>query len=240
MDYAIVEDLKRVLEPNTTVHAMWIAGSVAEGLNDELSDIDLWFDIDDDQDQKVFDAIEKFLQTKGKLDVKFSEGITPPFSHNVYHLADTNPLHFIEVTLHSHSHQFGHFDSLRKIKVLFDKDNATKFKPFDEQSYNKMLVERKAFLIDKIRLGELSVNKEITRQQFPDAMHNYLFWLVEPVIELARIKYSPLKITYNLKHASRDLPKETVEEIEYLYTVASLEDLRKKIEKVKIMAGKYS
>ena len=240
MDHGIVDELKTVLAPNVAVHAMWIAGSVAEGHNDELSDVDLWLDIDDGQDQEVFVTIEKFLQTKGELDVNFSEGITPPFSHKVYHLKGTDPFHFIEVTLHSHSHHFGLFDSLRKIKVLFDKDNSTEFESFDEASYNKMLAERKAFLIEKIELGELSVKKEIKRRQFPDAMHNYLFWLVEPVIELARIKHSPLKITHNLKHASRDLPKETVEEIEALYTVASLDDLNNKIENVKTMLKKYS
>lgn len=239
MDHTIVDELKAFLEPNATVHAMWLAGSVAEGYDDELSDVDIWLDIDDGHDQTVLDVIEGFLETNGELDVRFSEGVTPPFSHMVYHLANTNPLHFIEITLHSHSHHFGQFDQLRKIKVLFDKDGTTTFEPFDEAGYNQMLKERKAFLIEKIGLGELSVKKEIKRQQFPDAMHNYLFWLVEPVIELARIKYSPLKITYNLKHASRDLPAETVKEIETLYMVASLDDLNNKIDQINSMLEKY-
>ncbi len=239
MDLKIVDELETFLQEKSTVHAMWIAGSVAEGYDDELSDVDLWLDIDDDSEEAIFDSIEMFLQTKGELDVSFGEGITPPFSHKVYHLANTDPLHFIEVTLHSHSHQFGVFDRLRKIKVLFDKDNTTKFEPFDEAGYKKMLKDRKAFLLEKIVIGEVSVRKEIKRRQFPDAMHNYLFWLVEPVIELARIKLSPLKITFNLKHASRDLPKETVDEIESLYTVASLEDLNIKIDEIKSMLKKY-
>jgi predicted nucleotidyltransferase len=184
MNYTIVEELKKVIEQHNDVHAMWIAGSVAEGYNDELSDIDLWLDIDDGQDEAVFDSIEKFLQSKGELDINFSEGVTPPFSHTVYHLAHMNPNHFIEVTLHAHSHEFGLFDSLRKIKVLFDKDGSTKFKAFDKDSYDKMLRERKQFLIEKIIFGEQSVRKEITRRQFMDALHNYQFWLVEPIIEL--------------------------------------------------------
>lgn len=239
MDLKIIDELKIALEENHTVHAMWIAGSVAEGYADELSDVDIWLDIDDDQHQAVFNAIEELLLTKGEIDVNFSEGITPPFSHKVYHIAGTDPLHFIEVTLHSHSHKFGPFDSLRKIKVIFDKDDTTKFEDFDEVSYNKMLSERKKLLIEKIELGELSVEKEIRRKQFSDAMHNYLFWLAEPVVELARIKYSPLKITYNLKHASRDLPLDTAEEVESLYKVASLDDLNSKIAQVKSMLEKY-
>lgn len=123
--------------------------------------------------------------------------------------------------------------------MLFDKDGTTNFKPFDKSSYDKMLHERKKFLIDKIAFGMQSVTKEITRRQFMDALHNYQFWLVEPIIELARIKYVPLKITYGLKHGSRDLPANTVKEIESLHIIKSLDDLRYKIEDVKLMVEKY-
>lgn len=240
MDLKIANRLKEVLEDDKAVHAMWISGSVAEGYADELSDIDLYIEITDGQEEAVFSVVEKFLLTEGELDVKFTEGITPPYSHCVYHLAHMQPQHFIEITLHSHSNKFSLFDRLRKIEVLFDKDGTTEFGPFNKTEYSKMLKERKAFLVQKIEFGELSVRKEIERHQFPDAMHNYLYWLVEPVIELARIKHSPLKITYNLKHASRDLPKETVKEIESLFIVASLDDLTNKIEVVKGMLKSYS
>ncbi len=239
MDLTVVDELKAKLEPNPTIHAMWIAGSVAEGYADEFSDVDIWLDIDDDKDQEVLLLIEEVLRSRGEVDVNFSEGITPPFSHAVYHIAGTNPLHLVEITLHSHSHKFGLFDRLRKIKVIFDKDDVTNFGDFDQTSYDKILSERKAFLIEKIEIGKLSVEKEIKRQQFSDAMHNYIFWLVEPIIELVRIKYSPLKITYNLKHASRDLPAEAVEEVESLYKVASLDDLHSKISTVDSMLRKY-
>lgn len=236
MDKTIANELKKIMEQDEAVHAMWIAGSVAEGYDDELSDIDLWIDIDDGHDKIIFSKIEKFLESKGELDIKFSEGVTPPYSHCVYHLAGMNPYHFIEINLHSHSNEIGLFDALRKIKVLFDKDGTTNFKPFDKPSYDKMLQERKQFLIEKIEFGEQSIRKEITRRQFLEALHNYQFWLVEPVIELVRIKYTPLKITYGLKHGTHDLPKEVVAQIESLYLIKSLEDLSNKIEDVKSMS----
>lgn len=164
MDHTIIDELKKIMEQDKAVHAMWIAGSVAEGTDDELSDIDLWLDIDDGYDATVFKSIEKLLSTKGELDIKFSEGITPPYSHSVYHLAGMSPYHFIEITLHSHSNKIGLFDSLRKIRVLFDKDGTTNFKPFDKPSYGKILQERKQFLIEKIEFGEQSIRKEITRR----------------------------------------------------------------------------
>jgi predicted nucleotidyltransferase len=240
MDQKIVDELKKVLELNEAVHAMWIAGSVAEGYNDELSDVDLWLDIDDGKDKSVLGLIEKFLGSYGKLDVNFGEGISPPFTHQVYHLAQMNPYHFIEITLHTHSDKYEFIEGIRKVKVLFDKDNTVKFKPLNEISNSKMLEDRKKFLTEKIKIGELSVTKEITRGQFMDALHNYQFWLVEPIIELARIKYSPLKISYGLKHGSRDLPKVVAVEIESLYIIKSIEDLNSKIEDVRTMVKKYS
>ena len=239
MDKTIAEELKKFMEQDESVHAMWIAGSVAEGTDDELSDIDLWLDIDDGQDKAIFSKIEKFLESKGELDINFSEGITPPCSHCVYHLAGMNPYHFIEITLHSHSNEIGLFDALRKIKVMFDKDGTTNFKPFDKVSYDKMLQERKQFLVEKIEFGEQSIRKEITRRQFMEALHNYQFWLVEPIIELVRIKYTPLKITYGLKHGSRDLPHDTVKEIESLHIIKSLDDLSNRLEDVKALLKKY-
>jgi len=178
------------------------------------------------------------LESKGKLDISFSEGVTPPYSHSVYHLSELNPYHFIEITLHSHSNKIGLFDSMRKIKVLFDKDGTTNYNPFDKVSYDKMLLERKQFLIEKIEFGEQSIRKEITRRQFMEALHNYQYWLVEPIIELLRIKYTPLKITYGLKHGTRDLPKDIVKDIESLHIIASLEDLGNKIEEIKALLSK--
>ena len=72
-----------------------------------------------------------------------------------------------------------------------------------------------------------------------DAIHNYEFWLATPIIELVRIKLSPLKTSYGLKHGNRDLPKEAADEIQSLYTIKSLDDLRSKIKKVKAMVIKY-
>lgn len=236
MDLKIVDELQSLLEQNPATHAMWIAGSVAEGHQDELSDIDLWIDIDDGQDKAIFEVIEELLRSKGELDVNYTEDMSPPFTHKVYHLAGTNPYHFIEVTLHSHSHSYEFIEGVRKVKVLFDKDGVTKSKPLDEAAHVQMLSERKAFLAEKMKLGELSVKKEITRGQFMDALHNYQFWLVEPVIELARIKYAPLKISYGLKHGSRDLPKDIVAAIESLYMITSLENLADKVKEVNELA----
>ncbi len=240
MNLAIADELKELLEANPNTHAMWIAGSIAEGFADELSDVDLWVDIKAGKDKELFDLIEKFLESKGELDVKLGRSLEPPFTHRVYHLAGTNPYHFIEFTLHTHSDQYDPTEGSRKLKVLFDKDGTTETRSPDSEKSDEEIQDRKQSLIDKIEVGYISVEKEIIRGQFMDAMHNYEFWLITPVIELARIKHSPLKTSYGLKHGSRDLPEETTDEIQSLYTIKSLDDFRNKIEEVKKMVTKYS
>lgn len=240
MDLSIVDELKELLEGNQDTHAMWIAGSIAEGFADEFSDVDLWVDIEAGKDKEIFDLIEKFLESKGELDAKLGRSLEPPFTHRVYHLAGTNPYHFIEFTLHTHSDQYDPTEGSRTLKVLFDKDGTTEVRSPANEKSDEEIQDRKQSLIDKIDVGYISVEKEILRGQFMDAMHNYEFWLITPVIELARIKHSPLKTSYGLKHGSRDLPKETQDEIQSLYTIESLEDLANKMEAVKKMVAKYS
>ena len=64
MDDKIALELAELLRPNVSTHAMWIGGSFAEGYNDELSDIDLYIDINDGQDEIVLAVVEQFLLTK--------------------------------------------------------------------------------------------------------------------------------------------------------------------------------
>lgn len=239
MDLSIVNELKDLLYASSHTHAMWIAGSIAEGTADELSDVDLWVDIDDDTDKEMYDMIESFLDSKGGLDVRLGKSLEKPYTHRVYHLNGTNKYHFIEVTLHTHSHEYDFNQGDRPIKVLFDKDETTKSKPFDEDAYTKDLEERKRSLFDKINVGYVSVEKEIIRGNFMDAMHNYEFWLVAPVIEIIRTKLSPRKTSFGLKHGSRHLPKETQDEIQSLYTIKNLEDFTNKIKEVKKLVAKY-
>jgi len=240
MDLAIVDELKELLENDPNTHAMWIAGSIAEGFADGLSDVDLWVDVSDGKDQELYSAIESFLETKGELDVKLGRSLEQPYTHRVYHIKDTNPYHFVEFTLHTHSHKHDFSQGNRKIKILFDKDGTIPTDIPEEVIDPKERQARKQSLIDKIEVGYASVEKEIIRGQFMDAMHNYEFWLVTPIIEIVRIKHAPLKTSYGLKHGSHHLPKEAQDEIQSLYTIKSLDDFRNKIDEVKKMVAKYA
>jgi predicted nucleotidyltransferase len=179
MDQKIIDELAKVLKQDAKTHAMWIKGSVAEGFADELSDVDLMIGIDEGCDDEVYSAIESFLRAQDDLAVNFDARQSfSKHSHKVYRLAQSNPYHFIEVTLLPHSGQVVFTEGVDKVKTLFDKDGSIKFKPLDNQKLQSELLERSRYLKEKIKIGELFVKKEITRRQYMDAMHNYQFWLV--------------------------------------------------------------
>lgn len=240
MDLNIIEVIKNGVESSDAVRAMWIAGSIADGYSDNLSDVDIWLDINDGKDEEIFTLVESILAGQGVLDVNLGEWILPPFSHKVYHLSHMNPYHFIEVTLHSHSDKYEFTEGIRKAKVIFDKDGITKPVPLDLEAHNAMLANRAKVLAEKLKVGRVSVEKEIQRGQFLDAMHNYNFWLLETILELARIKYSPLKYTYGLKHGNRDLPKDVAGKVESLCKIKSLDDFKIKIDEIEQLANELT
>ena len=79
MDTKIINEFRVFIEQDSRVHAMWIAGSVAEGYNDELSDVDIWLDIEDKKDIEVFATIETFLASKDTLDINFGDNNNAAF-----------------------------------------------------------------------------------------------------------------------------------------------------------------
>ena len=72
---------------------------------------------------------------------------------------------------------------------------------------------------------------KIKRKDFLEALVYYHKWALTPLVELLRIRYSPLKRDYYLKHISRDLPKKVVVQLEDLYVVDSPKDIERKLAK---------
>lgn len=222
--------IQDILKESDFVHAAWIEGSIAEGFNDDLSDIDLWIDVDDDKEDAAFGVIEEYLKSKAPLEINFEVELAhPQIRHKVYRLKSAADFDILEVNIQSHSRNFVFTEGVESIKVLFDKDGTIQTKPLDQDKLEKNLSEREEYLTAKIPLGKLWIRKETARNNFPDALHNYNFWILEPVVELARIKYSPRKISFGLKHLSRDLPPEVARRIEDLHGAKSLQEINEKL-----------
>jgi len=58
-----------------------------------------------------------------------------------------------------------------------------------------------------------------------------IFFVLEKVVEALRLLYCPKKSKHYLKHISRDLPEDVVKEVEDLFKVSSVEDIKEKNKK---------
>ena len=56
----IIESLHK-LRSYPFIYAVWLEGSDAIGANDEFSDIDVWLDVKDGQEDATFEALENIL-----------------------------------------------------------------------------------------------------------------------------------------------------------------------------------
>src|SRR6266536_3442747 len=61
----IVRHLKRGLEGDRSVYALWLEGSLATDQADDLSDIDLVADVEDGSQDRVFERAEELLGELG-------------------------------------------------------------------------------------------------------------------------------------------------------------------------------
>ena len=54
----IIERFSDRLINNHFVYALWLEGADATGTVEEYSDIDLWLDVDDGHEEKIFEEVE--------------------------------------------------------------------------------------------------------------------------------------------------------------------------------------
>lgn len=231
----IIVALKENLEQNDSVFALWLEGADSTGALDELSDVDIVADVKDGEEENVYRAIEDILSGIGKLDLNYkSEQGSPLLRYKIYHIENTPEHLLIDVSVQSHSRDFEFIkdNTAESPSVLFDKTGVIKFKEVPDEelqdSINERLVHLKAAFFQRSK-----VEKYVKRGKFLEALVYYHKNVLQPLVELIRLKYTPLISEYHLVHISDHLPKELVAEIEELYKVASLQEIESNLDKAK-------
>lgn len=76
------------------------------------------------------------------------------------------------------------------------------------------------------------VEKEINRNHFLQSFAAYQKYILIPLVEFIRLRYTPTKSGYHLSGISKDnIPQPIVKQLEDLYKISSLEDIKKKMKK---------
>lgn len=229
----IIEELKHGLEDDPAVFALWLEGADSLGTVDEFSDIDVVADVKDGEEGRILERIEKLLKELGDVDLNWEAPRPhPKLRYKIFHIADTSEHLLIDVTIQSHSREFRFIenDRFEKPFVLFDKEGVIVYQKLDAGEVTRNQAARISDL-KALFFQRSKVRKYISRKNFLEALAYYRKAVLDPLIQLLRLKYTPSVSEYGAVHISRHLPKEVLIRLEELHKVGSLADLEKLLPK---------
>lgn len=228
----IISKLKEGLLNNSSIYAFWLEGADATGKIDKYSDIDIWLDVKDGQEDRIFKEIKLILLKLAEIDVELEVGHPhPKIRQKFFHLKGTSDFLIIDVCLQSHSRVFWYTKEYagEKVKIIFDKCKVVKFRKLDKDKFNREIIERTKYLQKIFSFYQIWIKKELKRKNFLGAFNYYHLKILQPLVELFRIKYQPTKKDYYLKDIKIDLPKNIVLKLDNLYKIKSLSDIEKNV-----------
>jgi len=237
----ITEKLSEALAPLPYIHAFWLEGADAIGTADEYSDIDFWVDALDEHEEQAIEAVENALSDLAELDYKYvMRHGHPKIRQRIYHLAGTGEYLMIDFCWQLHSRlkdeavSYYENDRVEAVKVIFDKDHIIRYRPLDLAEFsewNKNRLEEAQYR----RTQHIRAEKYVRRGQYLEAYAYYNKYVLEPLIDLLRLIYTPVYANYYLLHISQHIPDAERKRLEYFAQIGSLDDIAAKIPQ----AGKW-
>jgi len=226
----ISQVLREALEDKAFVYALWMEGADANGSVDQYSDIDYYVDYEDDYEDEVIDLVDQALESLGSLDYRVvRQSGHPKLGQIVYHIQGTSPYLAIDFNLQKHSRDrkesvLVEGDFIEAAKVIFDKDEIIRYKPLNLKDYGAYNKKRYEDALYRVSQSD-RVLKYVYRKQYPEAYAYYNRYLIEPLISLLRLTYTPSHADYYLVHISSHLPSDQVDKLTSFLQVQSLEDI---------------
>jgi len=222
---AIIETLVKWLEPNPSVLALWLEGADATGHVDDYSDLDICCSVRPDAMNHVAVQARQALETLGTLDLAQQLVAETDTQHLIFHFTGSSPYLLIDFNLYiGRGSQFVEGDDIEKPLVLFDKNQVIRFVERTDQLAALANAERIQTL-KEIVAQYSRVDKYVKRGDFLEAFGYYEKWLLIPLIEVVRMKYTPLHPDYFIVHISRHLSEAILRRLEDLFKVNSVAEI---------------
>jgi hypothetical protein len=224
----ILSAVRSALEPEEYVLAMWLEGADAQGQVDPFSDIDLCCSVKAGAIEAAAARARQALEGLGRLNLADDKRHAEDFQSNTFHLEDSEPYLLIDFDIFvGRGSSFTTGDAVEKPLILFDKAGVITFR---EPDLAQVKVENAA------RLGQLEdltaqyarLEKYIKRGEYLEAFGYYHKYVLSPLIEALRMRYTPLHTDYYIVHISRHLPPEALRRLEDCFQFASLGELADK------------
>ncbi len=226
----IIELYERRFREDERVRALWLEGADGLGVADPYSDVDLWLDAVDEAASAVLEEAITIAQRIGPLDVL--QRVPHPDGKILQanlHIAGMAPWLTVDLCVQKHSRVaegcciYRSGDVAELPKVLMDKDGIIAFRtpePLDRSGLRRLRANAAAVFAQRGR-----VTKYLARQRYLEALAHYEEYVLEPLVTLARLIYTPYHPDYGWTHITRHLPDALVGRLERLRCHGGLDDL---------------
>ena len=251
----IIDKLFLTIEPISFVRAFWLVGSVAKNTVDEYSDLDFWIDFDSEQESaesKIFDSVDIALTSIAPIDFKHKKIVpekgvpyisqtTPLTVHKkIYHLEGTSEHLRITICWEEYSgtekeYMFDKDNGVEPVKVLFDKANIIRSQTVDLSNFterNKLLLDEAIYCRNR---QFAFIEKNTSRLWYMESWYAYNRYVLESLIIILRLIYTPAYPLKYLNHITQHLPEKELKKLEYFTQISSLDDMKTKV----VQAGEW-
>jgi predicted nucleotidyltransferase len=227
----ILGTLRRALEPQKDVLAMWEGGAAAFGRLDRWSDIDLMIAVRDGQTARVAAGVEGLLKKLSPITAKLPANHPnwPDMIHTFYKLALADEFMLVDVAVMPQSSK----DKLLepeihgKALVHFDKAKICKPSKLDRKKFLAGMKGRKEKLTGMFELFSNFTVKELGRGNHIEAQYSH-FMVLNMLVEALRMKHGPFHYDFRGRYLHQELPTAVVKRLQALFYVRDAQDLRRK------------
>jgi hypothetical protein len=230
----ILPALRAALEPLAFVHAMWEGGAISFNRTDEMSDIDLYVDVEDSRVEDVFRVVEEALERLSGVELKYQVPLpaSHPYSQAFYRLKGASEFLLLDLAVMKHSAEDKFLEREIHGTALFhfNKGGAVKIPPVDRAKFVANLCDRLEKMKIRFEMFRCFVRKEMKRRNFIEALDLYNRLVLEVLLEALRMKHKPLHYNFRTHHILHDLPRDVVERLKALYFVSGEIDLAHKLD----------
>lgn len=221
--------LKKEVWNHDFIHAAWLEGADARGCADAFSDIDLWLDVKAGQEEEALQQVREVVASFGPLTLDEDPGHPhPQLRQRFYGSSNLSPFHFVDVCVQTHGRQVT-FTAADPYLLWFDRAGVIRqgsTPPIDVSAELERLLAR--------RWRAVLVEKELRRGHLLEALAYYRNEVLPVLVRVLRLRHSPAKWDYGLKHIHHDLPPGTVERLLKLHALGTPAELRVGLQEIQV------
>lgn len=234
----LLSRLRADLQPLDHVLALAVAGSDAFGEADALSDLDLVVHVEKGRAEDALAVVEASVRAFGPPAARWRVP-DPTWHGNVqcfWRPAGAPETLLVDVTFLERGAPGLRFDEREthgEPVVIFDKAGVARSIPLDACDNDRRMRARRDVIRARTALFAGFPAKELARGRALDAWAFHDTMLLQPLVELLRMRHCPERFAFARRYLRRDLPEETVQRLERLHFVPSPALLRDRIDEAR-------